>query len=423
MGWSHWNGAIWAFGNGLASTLLITYLALELGAGGLATSLIFAAPQVAGALRLITPWLIEAIGDRRSLCLCAYLASGLVLFALPALATPGWMFDKPAALATLIWLWCLYHLLEYIATVSLYSWLGDLAPRRLRGRFFGRRETFLLVGRIAGMLAAAGLAWAWQSTWPLDPRWFSYALPACLGAVLMTAATLPLVLMASPARERRSEEPLSWTRLLTPLSNSAYLRFLAYSAWFSFSNGITQAAQNIYPAVVLRLPAQVMLGLQSGMRLGQSLLAPATGAAIDSRGYRPVMIASQLAVSLAPLGYFLATREAPWWIVAAWVLWIGYVGLNVALPAYTIALAPRGEASAYLAIHQAIGGVVVGLSTVGGGLLHDYLGQLVKASGPWQLGEFSLDHWSLQFLAAICLRAASIAWLLFLLEPPPRRPA
>ena len=71
-----WNGAVWAIGNGLASTTLVIYLAKELHAErlGLGISLIVAAPQIAGLLRLGAPALIGRLGDRKRFCIATFLA-------------------------------------------------------------------------------------------------------------------------------------------------------------------------------------------------------------------------------------------------------------------------------------------------------------------------------------------------------------
>jgi hypothetical protein len=46
------NAGLWSIGNGLISTTLIVYLALEHKASGLAISRILAAPKFAGMLRM-----------------------------------------------------------------------------------------------------------------------------------------------------------------------------------------------------------------------------------------------------------------------------------------------------------------------------------------------------------------------------------
>ena len=72
-------------GNGLTSTTLVVFLALELDAPnlGLGISLILAMPNLVGLLRLATPVLIGRIADRKTFCLGTFILSGLLLFCLP----------------------------------------------------------------------------------------------------------------------------------------------------------------------------------------------------------------------------------------------------------------------------------------------------------------------------------------------------
>src|SRR3972149_1991329 len=79
------NVGLWAVGNGLPSSTLVIYLALDLGAPriGLGISLILAARHLVGVLRLGTPLLIGRLADRKTFCLVTFLLSGLLLFCLP----------------------------------------------------------------------------------------------------------------------------------------------------------------------------------------------------------------------------------------------------------------------------------------------------------------------------------------------------
>ena len=139
---AYWNIGLWAIGNGLTSTTLVIFLALESNAPklGLGIGLILAMPQLVGLLRMSSPLLIGRIADRKTFCLCTFLFSGLFLFCLPLAAAPGTFQSAGTSLAALVILWSLHHLMQYLGTVALFSWLADIAPPRIRGRFFGFRQ-------------------------------------------------------------------------------------------------------------------------------------------------------------------------------------------------------------------------------------------------------------------------------------------
>src|SRR4051812_46901277 len=140
------NAALWAIGNGLISTLLVIYLASDLGASGLSLSLILAAPRFAGLLRLSVPAIIARLRARKAVCIAAYVSSSFVLCCVPTVAILNGRINGRAAIAMFVMSWCLYHVTEYFGTVALWSWLGDLTPTRIRGRLFGRREFWLTAG-------------------------------------------------------------------------------------------------------------------------------------------------------------------------------------------------------------------------------------------------------------------------------------
>ena len=122
------NAGLWAIGNGLISTLLVIYLAADVGAEGLAIGLILAAPRFAGVLRLGVPALVARLQRRKAICMTAYAASAVVLCAVPVVTVTAQHVSPSPALALLVAAWCVYHLLEYVGTVALWSWLGDLTP-------------------------------------------------------------------------------------------------------------------------------------------------------------------------------------------------------------------------------------------------------------------------------------------------------
>ena len=146
-----WNGGLWALGNGMASSALVIYLAIELGTPrvGLGIAVLRAAPHLAGLLRLGAPQIIGRLVDRKRFCIGGYLSSALTLCLLPWLSQPGLLPSAGQSLAMLVSLWCVYHVLQYLADVGLWSWLADLAPQRARGRFFGRRERWMAGGLIS----------------------------------------------------------------------------------------------------------------------------------------------------------------------------------------------------------------------------------------------------------------------------------
>ncbi len=164
---AYWNGALWAIGNGLASSPLVLYLVMEYRVSGLGVgiALVLAAPHLVGLLRLAVPLVMDRCGGRKPFCLATCLLSGLALLGLPVAAAGG-RLSAGRSLAALILLWCACQLLEYLSLVALWSWLADLVPRPVRGHFIGRRECWMAAGQAAAMLASGLFMWGWTRMHP-----------------------------------------------------------------------------------------------------------------------------------------------------------------------------------------------------------------------------------------------------------------
>jgi len=415
---AYFNGGLWAVGNGLCSTMLVVYLAMEfeVPGEGFLISLILAAPRFVGLLRLVAPVLIGRWLSRKWFCIGGFALSALTLCGLSPAVAPGVLPSGRASLTALVALWCVYHLLQYLATVALWSWWADLVPGRIRGRFFGRRERWMVAGQAAAMIAAGLFVWGWRATHPDWPRWTAYAVPALLGAAFMLAALVPLAAMPSVAHSEAARRGASLRSMFSPLADAGFLRYLLFRCWLSIANGISGFAQAVYPYRALGLGLLTMNSLKTGMRLGQWTLGPATGRLADRVGNRPVLIASYLLVAQGPLFYWLATPAAPWWIAAAWVGWIAWVGLNVCLPNLMLKLSPADHDTPYIATFYAIDGVFHGVAVVMGGLLYD----MFRAQPPGWSHHWALDYFAAIFTLGWLLRLSGVVMLWLVVREPER---
>jgi len=415
---AYWNGAIWAVGNGLASTTLVVYLALDLGAEGIGVGIgmILAARHVVGLLRLGAPAMIGRLVDRKRFCVASFLLGTLLLLALPLVAAPGRLASPVASLWALVGLWCVYHLMQYLGMVALWSWIADLVPVEIRGRFLGRRERWMVAGQAAAMLSGGLFVWGWQGLHPTAPRWIAYVMTATLGGCLMIAALVPLALMPSMATSRAACRGATLRSILAPFSDSRFLRLLLFGCWFSLSNGLTQSAQYSYPKQVLGLILFAMLAMQTGMRVGQLAVSPWLGRLADRVGNRPVMLGCLFLVAQGPLFYMVSTPDQRWWIVGAWTVWIAYAGINVCLPNLMLKLSPGESNTPYIATFYAVTGLCYAGNTILGGALFDWLGD-------WTGTCFGveLDYYRIIFLLGWIARSLGLAVLLRVIEGNGRR--
>lgn len=400
------NGLAWSLGNGLVSTTLVVYLALDLGAGGVAVAWLLAAPRFAGALRVGAPALVAAgsrVGwGRKPICLASFAASGVVLALVPTVA---WGFDDSASAAergtrigVLVAAWCVYHLLEYLGGVALWSWIGDLYPRRMRSRLLGGRERWLTLGRVVGIGLSIVLAATWKDLLPESARWAPLAASATVGTVLMLLALVPLALTTALASWPSATPAAPWRTLREAIRQRPYRRLLTFSCWFGFANGLTASAQSMYPKAIGVDYAQLQL-YRVGMGSGQSAIAPWCGRLVERWGAKRVMLPTQLIVATGPLWFWLATPERPWLIGVAFAAWVAYAALNVGLDTLKLGLADPKNNAPYLAVYHAASDAVNGVTVLIGGLLYDTLAT-GDAEAMRVYARLFLAGWVLRTLAA-----------------------
>ena len=235
------------------------------------------------------------------------------------------------------------------------------------------------------------------------PRWAAW---------FMIAAISPAVADA-PGRSRfRRPACIDWKSLAKPFTDSRFLRLLLFGCWFSFSNGLTQTVQYSYPKVILNISLLAMLAVSTGMRLGQLSICPMLGRMTDRIGNVPVMLFCLLVTAQGPLFYFFSTPKQPWWFVGAWILWIAYAGLNIALPNLMLKLAPGQSNTPYIAAYFTVTGLCYAANTILGGWLFDRYG---KSSFEFLGSTLDYNQWI--FMIGWAARCLGILFLWLVIEP------
>ena len=369
------NAFLWGIGNGLFSTSLVIFLIRDI-VGGQPTAevnatiaWIVAAPRIASVLRILTPTLINLTGSRKFFCVTSYTLAPLVLSGIPFLL-PG-MIHGPYVLTMLVVFWCVYHLVEYFGTVALLAWFGDLVPEDARGRFFGRREAWLVAGQTIGFLGVGLYSWGVIETMPKDfPRWQAYLLPAYGGLGFFLASVVPLLVLRDDSWRKTSQGLVErlWG-ILQPIRNRRFFAFVLFGSWVQFSIGLTQATQHRFSIFTLGITMLPALCFATTTRIGQWSLGVRTGKLLDRFGNLRIMSWCLFVISFGSLFYAVAEKSTWWLLLCAAILWIFWVGVNIGISKTILDLAPPTERAAYFALYFALTTLIFALSTLCSGYL------------------------------------------------------
>ncbi len=418
------NAFLWGVGNGCVNSTLVIYFlkALVPNASdsttlGTAIAWTIAAPRLIGALRLLTPRAIAAFGGRKRLCVAAATFSPLILLALP-LGAP--LFERLATTGGLNLaffligaIWALHHLVEYVATAALWSWMGDALTPASRLRFFARRERRLLLGKLVG-LALVGVFTYLEKSQAFAPGTFSsdawrIALPS-LGVVFLTASAIPLFRAPEICVENVRKPSLLATlrQIAAPLRSPSFLSLVLFGCAIQAILGLTQAPQYYFRTTTLQLSLFASLTSTAIINFGQWATASGAARFVARRG---VSFACFSALGVASLGFLLyaATPTNAWALIfVASFFWIAWVAVNIALNNEITRRSQPSERSSFVAFYFTATTLSFGLSTMLGGRLFDRFRDVELQVPGFDL---KIDYCRLIFVLGAALLAASPALL------------
>ncbi len=346
----------------LTAGVFLTALALALGASPWHIGLIAAVPHFTQIFQLIGAYLVEATGHRKPIAL---LGSGLsrsiwlflpLLFLYPAGAPLMPMFITLVVIASA---------LELVAGNAWTTWMADLIPESIRGRYFGYRNGVLAAVTIA--VTMAGGVWL---------EWGRHNLgePLTLTAVLLVAGIAGgigvFLLYRQPDIERPPERkaPKVKELLLAPVRNAEYRKALEFFLVWNLAIGFVAPFIPVHLIQVLSLSYVVIGAFQAIKPLVAMALFRWWGQILDSFQIRAVMMVSGAGVALLPFLWLLPTREHTAWLwVIAVVSGLAWTGFNLSAYTYPMRHSPRIGRSYYLAYFSIVSGLGFVASSITGG--------------------------------------------------------
>jgi MFS family permease len=388
----------------LATGAVTTAWALYLGAGPAVFGVLGAFPLGAQVLNLPITWLTEHLGRKR----VAVSACGAARFAyLPLPLLPL----LPVSSATKLHLFLLVVGLSAVLGVAgnnaWTAWIGDMVPRTIRGRFFGRRTIYVSVtGTLASLAAALVLD---LRRGPLDLRLAFLTF----GASLAGLASIALLLQQMEPRRNGGPRLAMTGSLLREIVRNPVIRpLLEYQIAWNGAVGISASFFSYHMLTNLRTGFLVVAlhgVLVAAVRIAT---APLWGRAVDRIGAQPVIVLCSFGISVAPLTWFLTTPDRLWPIaLEATTSGLFWAGHGIAGADLSIELAPRSRRALYLAVMAAAGGLGFALVSLMAGRLASLLPARLDVDGLWLTGIHVL------FLLSAMARAAAALLALRIQEP------
>jgi MFS family permease len=346
-----------------AGGAVLTGWAIHLHASTLLTGVVVALPQLAQLMQLPGAWTTAWLGHRRAGVL---LIGASRLVSLPLVLLPLLHPTQATAHALLVTVATAAAVLGVLGNNAWVSWMGELVPRRIRGRYFGRRTALCTVGGAAAS-AAAGLLLDWAR--PRGLTGFALAALQVLASVagIVTAVLLGRTHDPSP---RLEAPPRSPRPALRPFRDPAMRGLLGYLAAWNLAVGFAGSFFSLHMLKNLRMGFTLVALHGATLAAARVLAAPLWGRAIDRLGARPVLITCSFGISVIPLIWLVVAPGLLWPLafdaIMAGVLWGGH---NLAAFALPLSVTPRRGRPHYLAALAVTSGVSFSVATALGGAL------------------------------------------------------
>ena len=282
------------------------------------------------------------------------------------------------------------NIIEAFARAPWMSWTAVLVPTRLRGRYFGFRNSVLSLTNLI-IVPLLGLA---VSVWPSGTLQ-GYGAILVLGIVIglisqgcqfwMTDVNPQLLKIVG------SDTPQPYRKgiHLKFLNDPNFLKLLLYLAIWCFAVNISAPFFNLYLLDNLNIDVS-MVTIYNGLGAGANmLLLVFWGKLADRIGNRPIMLIVGLLVAVTPLLWLLAGNNSIslWvWLPFLHVLGAGtWAAIDLCTNNLMMGVAPVTNQSSYFAIAGAVAGVTGAMGITAG----SFLATLPSAGG--LLGVFVLS--------------------------------
>jgi len=357
----------------LTSGVFLAGFAVALDASNLMIGVLAAIPFLVQFLQLPAVLLVERLRRRRMLSVVSSLIARIFILAIAA--TP--LLPHGSSIVAVAVLVALNQSFSAVGGCAWNSWMRDVIPERIYGRFFSRRNFATTALSMLLSLGAGVLIAAWKRRYPSSDA-YAYSALFVSGGLFGLLGVYILARTPEPPMARVAEKFRPFRLLTEPFQDGNFRRLVAFLAMWSFSANLASPFLTVYMLRTLGLPMSRVVLLNVISQLSNLAFLNVWGRLGDRYGSRSVLRVT------APL--FLAclliwsVSGQPWlgemllpFLVMLHVL-MGVATAGVALATGTIAmkLSPIGRATSYLAANSVVTSVSASLASLAGGACSDF---------------------------------------------------
>lgn len=365
--------------DGLTSGGFLVAFALALGASNFQIGVLTALPFVMQPIQIPAMMLAERLRRRKIIAVPAYFMTHSLW--IPIALIPVFIgVPSGAAVSLLLALVGIRGVFNGFFSNTWISWLRDLVPQEVLGRFFSQRQAAATLATAAVGLGAAFYIDVWQDRVPAEDVAFGYTFAYLVGAMLLgwTAVALmtfiPEPQMPAPA----GPKPSLRSSISAPFKDGNFRTLINFLFVWNIASQLAIPFFNVYMLAVLGMPLSLVIGLGVLSQLARIVFVRVWGPFADNFGSKVVLSLSASLFLLVFLGWiFVATPEThfltmPLLVILHIFAGVATAGINLTDMTLRMKLAPREQATAYLTGASLAINLGSGVSPLIGGFLADF---------------------------------------------------
>ena len=353
--------------------------ALLLGCNNFQIGILAALPFITQPLQIFVIPLVERFRRRKVITLASWIPAQLswIIIALIPL-----FLDVPSSSAVVLLLVTIgiRGVFVSVTNCSWNSWLRDLVPQQALGSVFARRQMWANLAAMTFGLAASFFVTYWEGNVPAGNEALAYTFPLLFGAVFLgLASPLFMVLIPEPLMQPSTEpQPSFFSVISTPFRDGNYRHLLSFLLLWGLALNMSIPFFAVYMLLRLGLPLSAVIGFSILSQAFNILFLRLWGRLADRFGHKTVLSVSVSLYLLIVLGWTFTTMPEryfltiPLLVILHVLAGIASAGVTLATGTIGLKLAPKGQATAYLAAAGLSASLGAGLGPLLGGYLADF---------------------------------------------------
>ena len=387
--------------------------AVKLGASNLVIGLLAAIGPLAQLLQLPSIFLVEKVRNRR---LITVIAAGLSRLCWLIIALSPFIFPTDIAIGILLVLLIAVSAFGAVSGCSWNSWMRDLIPENVMGSFFSKRMRIATGVGIALSILAAVYLDLWKKLF-VSHELAGYSILFLCGFAagvtgLFFLAKTPEIKMPLIQGKQKI-----FKLLALPFKDENFRKLIAFMCSWNFAVNLAGPFFMVYMLKRLGLSMSFIIGLSIISQVFNFLFLKIWGRFTDRFSNKsvlaisgPLFIMSILAWTFTtmPEKYFLTL---PLLVIIHIVMGLSSAGVSLASGNISLKLAPKGQATVYLAANTIANSIAAGVAPILGGKFADFfagreLAWTLKYTGPTRefvLPTLNLQQWDFFFAFAFII--------------------